>query len=348
VKITIALPFVNVTGGVRAVLGLANVLHDRGHDVTVVYPIWPYRYGLPWQARLEEFQRHMNRPLVIPWFDLRCKLLKVPWMGAPFVPAADLVLATSSPVARSVQRLPRTCGRKVFLVFHDESDTATEHRMREALSYPFFRVTFSEIVRRELKQKFGVDMDAVLPLGVDRETFYPDAESRADQMVLMLHHDTARKGAGDGLKALELVREQLPSTAVVLCGAVRPQALPEWAFFDFHPSDAELRRLYSRATVLLYPSRYEGFGLPPLEAMACGCPTVTTAVGAIPEYASDGSNAFVVQPGDTGAMARALVELLGSRAERDRLSRAGLATAKRYALARTARLFEAACLKLLS
>lgn len=347
-KITFALPFVNLTGGVRAVLGLANFLHDRGHDVTVVYPAWPYRYRSSTRARLEEFRRHVRAPLAVPWFNLRSKLLKVPWIGPPFMPSADLVLATSAPVAGSVQRLPASCGRKLFLVFHDESDTTTEPRMRDALSFPFFRMAVSELVRREIEERFAARIDAVVPLGVDREIFHPESGPREDQMVLMLYHDAPRKGASDGLVALETARKQHPSMAAVLCGPVRPSALPEWVSFQFHPSDTELRRLYSQATAFLYPSRYEGFGLPPLEAMSCGCPTVTTAVGAVAEFAVDGSNACVVSPGDAEGMARALGTLLGSPAQRDRLSQGGLETAERYALSRTAPLFEAVCSRVLS
>ena len=124
------------------------------------------------------------------------------------------------------------------------------------------------------------------------------------------------------------------------CGTVRPRELPSWMPFEFHPSDATLRRCYSTASALLYPSRYEGFGLPPLEAMACGCPSVTTAVGAVPEFATDHIDALIVPPNDVDAMVARLEELLANRALREELSRAGLRTAQKFSLSRVAPLFE--------
>jgi glycosyltransferase involved in cell wall biosynthesis len=109
--------------------------------------------------------------------------------------------------------------------------------------------------------------------------------------------------------------------------------------FEFHPADPVLRRRYSTSAVLLYPSRYEGFGLPPLEAMACGCPSVTTAVGAVPEFARDRHDALIVPTGDIDAMVERLDELLHDRMLRERLSRHGLETAERFSLERVAPLF---------
>jgi len=94
--------------------------------------------------------------------------------------------------------------------------------------------------------------------------------------------------------------------------------------------------------VLLYPSRYEGFGLPPLEAMACGCPSVTTDVGAVTEYASHGRDALIVRAGDVEAMADSLARVLEDSALRRRLSEEGLKTAQRWSLARVAPRFAAA------
>ncbi len=76
--------------------------------------------------------------------------------------------------------------------------------------------------------------------------------------------------------------------------------------------------------------------------MACGCPPVTTAVGAIPEYAGHRRDALIVDPGEIEAMAEALTELLEDQALRRRLSIEGLRTASRYSLRQVAPLFGAA------
>jgi glycosyltransferase involved in cell wall biosynthesis len=97
-----------------------------------------------------------------------------------------------------------------------------------------------------------------------------------------------------------------------------------------------LRELYRRARLFVYPSRYEGFGIPPLEAMACGAPVIATRTGAIPEYA-DGA-ALLVDPGDRQALRAALVRLLADRALRDELRTRGVERAKSYRWDRSAAL----------
>lgn len=90
----------------------------------------------------------------------------------------------------------------------------------------------------------------------------------------------------------------------------------------------ELAALYGRATALLYPSLYEGFGLPPLEAMACGCPVVSTNRTSIPEVCGDA--AILLDPDQPEAFGHALVLLAEDEGEWRRLSRAGVERAKRF------------------
>ena len=142
-------------------------------------------------------------------------------------------------------------------------------------------------------------------------------------------------------------RNEGRTCAFCLCGTVRPPGLPERFPFLLHPNDATLRRLYSTAGVFLYPSLSEGFGLPPLEAMACGCPVVATRVGAVPEYARDGFNALLAAPGDAGEMARGVETLLDDPALGRKLAANGLRTAGEYAIERAAKRFEAALEKAL-
>ena len=199
-------------------------------------------------------------------------------------------------------------------------------------------------MRDTIESRFAQEIHAVVPAGIDTALFFPDAAERSPRTVFMLYHNDPRKGAGDGVEALELLRRRLPDVQIRMCGTVRPEQLPSWIRFDFHPSDADLRRLYSTATAFLYPSRYEGFGLPPLESMACACPVVTTAVGAIPEFATDRCNALVVEPRDVRGMVARLEELLLNPALRSGLSARGIETADRYALSRVAPQFGEALL----
>ena len=95
--------------------------------------------------------------------------------------------------------------------------------------------------------------------------------------------------------------------------------------------------LIAGAAALAYPSLYEGFGLPPLEAMTLGVPVVTTAAGAIPEVVADA--ALLVPPRDVDALADGLLAVLTDRARRDRLVAAGRARAQSYRWSDTASAF---------
>ena len=102
--------------------------------------------------------------------------------------------------------------------------------------------------------------------------------------------------------------------------------------FRGHVPQEELAALYRGAACLVFPSRYEGFGLPALEAMATGTPVVATTAGALPEVAGDA--AILVEERNPAALAGGIERAL---ADRERLVRAGLARAKRYSWAETAR-----------
>ncbi len=100
-------------------------------------------------------------------------------------------------------------------------------------------------------------------------------------------------------------------------------------------SEAELRALYAGAAAFAYPSLYEGFGLPVLEAMAAGAPVITSTVSSLPEVAGDA--ALLVDPEDPGAIAGALERVLTDPVEAARLRLAGPARASEFSWQRTAR-----------
>ncbi len=98
--------------------------------------------------------------------------------------------------------------------------------------------------------------------------------------------------------------------------------------------DADLPALYGGAAVVVQPSLEEGFGLPALEAMACGAPVVASRRGALPEVVGDAG--VLVDPEDERALAAALARVLGSAVERQALAGRGLARAALFTSERTA------------
>jgi len=104
--------------------------------------------------------------------------------------------------------------------------------------------------------------------------------------------------------------------------------------FPGYVADEDLPALYSEADVFVFPSLYEGFGLPPLEAMACGTPVVTSNVSSLPEVVGDA--ALVVDPRDVGALAKAMEQVLGDASLRGAMVQRGLVQAQQFTWSRAA------------
>jgi glycosyltransferase involved in cell wall biosynthesis len=132
---------------------------------------------------------------------------------------------------------------------------------------------------------------------------------------------------------MSTVRKSVPEARLVLAGARTPYedelreeaaklGLDEAVVFPGYVEDADLEGLYAAASVFVFPSLNEGFGLPILEAMARNVPVVTSSVSSLPEVAGDA--AVLVDPGSAGAIAEATTRILVDEPLRERLIAAGL------------------------
>ncbi|HEX3067611.1 MAG TPA: glycosyltransferase family 1 protein, partial [Thermoanaerobaculia bacterium] len=175
----------------------------------------------------------------------------------------------------------------------------------------------------------------IVPNGVD--DFFSPADAR-DESDYVLYAGTIepRKGLDDLLAVWDSLPQ--PRPRLVLCGDAGwgGVKLPSGAEATGYVDRTKLRELYRGARAFVYPSRYEGFGIPPLEAMACGAPVIATRTGAIPEYA-DGA-ALLIDPGDRNALRAALLRLLGDQTLRDDLRDRGVERARAYTWDRSAAL----------
>lgn len=183
----------------------------------------------------------------------------------------------------------------------------------------------SAFVRARALELLGLDPARVhvVPSGLDHGRFRPGDERR-EPFLLYPARPWPHKNHVRLLEAFAAVRRERPDLRLVLTGAglERLGRLPEGVERRDAVAAGELASLYRRASCLVFPSLYEGFGLPPLEAMACGCPVAAADAGSLPEVCGDAAALF--DPREPEAIAAGVLAAL-ERA--DDLRERGLARA---------------------
>lgn len=202
-------------------------------------------------------------------------------------------------------------------------------------------ITVSEFSRKEIADMLGVE-STVIPNGVD-ERFRPDADPTPARKahglerpyVLALGTRISRKNLGVLDEAARRLAEQGIDLVHAGSGRHYMQAEPTRTMKPLgYVAEERLPGLYAGAIAFAMPSLYEGFGLPCLEAMACGTPVVAANAGALPE--TTGQAAILIDPQDSTGFAEALTNIANDRGLRQQMSADGLAQAAQYSWDRTA------------
>jgi glycosyltransferase involved in cell wall biosynthesis len=220
-------------------------------------------------------------------------------------------------------------------------------------------VTPTEAVRREVCEHLGVPGAKVFAVHeAARACFRPLARPEAEEslrdlgvggdFLLAVGTIEPRKNLATLVRAFEDVLRERPDAPLrlVVAGGRGWLSGPLFEALERSPargrvtltgyvSDAQLRALYSACRAFVYPSFYEGFGLPPLEAMSCGAAVVAGRGAAVEEVTAGAARLF--DPRDPSALARTLLELLDHEPARRALAEAGLARAAHFSWERTAR-----------
>ena len=189
---------------------------------------------------------------------------------------------------------------------------------------PYFKRITDPILLEATRHKFGLNRPFVLSVGTLEprknhlgliKAFYEVQQSKENSAILAI-------AGGEGW----LYEETL--------NTVKELKLEDKVRFLGRVSDLELILLYSLADVFAFPSFFEGFGIPPLEAMACGAPVITSNTSSLPEVTGDA--AIHIDPHDTHALANAISLLLGDEQLRENLRQKGYVQAQKYTWSKSA------------
>jgi glycosyltransferase involved in cell wall biosynthesis len=219
-------------------------------------------------------------------------------------------------------------------------------------------VTISESSKRDIVRYYGVRPEKIVvtPLAAGQQ-YKPQpanevarvlhAHNLGGRYVLAVGNKQPRKNLSRLVRAFSSIALEMPDVTLVIVGqsgwqgsdveqTVKSLGLNTRVRFTGFVPETDLPALYSGADVFCYPSLYEGFGLPPLEAMACGAPTITSSTSSLPEVVGDA--ALTVDPLSVEEMAGALRSLLADSTKREEYGRRALRQAALFSWDKTARL----------
>lgn len=264
-SIVYLLPSFGVCGGIRIVVEQANRLADRGHAVTLVT---------------------MDGSMPPPdWIEVRCHVRSLDHARRSGLwGAADILVATHWSTAGAVAEGGHDGSRRHYFIQARETnfyapDAPEREQVEATYRLPVTPIATSKWIKRFLEAEFGHEDVPTLLNGVNHDLFFPEPghfpRTPGVFRVLITGHELIPvKNLSDAFAVTEELKRRGMPIEVWSFSQV-PHAYPADRFF-LNPSQETIRRLYSDADVLLVTSKAEGRPLPPVEAMACGCPVVST------------------------------------------------------------------------
>ena len=328
-KIIFVVPEISKTGGMRVIFEYANRLTNEGHDVTVVSPIVPFnafmgeRSSYYFKYRIKYAARFLTGKIKRPetFFKINFKIKYIPYPSKVFVSKADVYVATSWTSAYLVNDI--RSDKKIYFVQDYETWTGNKKAVDRSYKLDLQKIVVSTYLKNLLKDKFNEDSEIVLN-GIDFNKF--DNKEKKDfnvRTILFMDHSLKNKNTADAVMAVENIHTKYPDIKFICFGRDRYTKMPDYIEFHKDPDDSEIITLYRKADVFLFTSLYEGFALPPAEAMACKCAVAGYNTAALPDYTINNETALLCEAGKVDELCLNVEKLINDSKLLEKISLSG-------------------------
>lgn len=325
-KMTIAyiIPHTKLTGGMKMLLNQIKGLRKLGHKVYVVLK-----------------SNDTKGDIKFDWIDVefdKSIVIKEDEKYEDYLKDCDIVFCgfmTQLPEVSKLNKPVVYWEQGNEFIFGDIPNTYNKDVLIPLLKRCYqskaYLLSVSTSIANLIKAKYGRN-SKVLTNSIDTKLYHPAKQKEENTILLVGNPVLNFKGFDVAIAALNALWNADVKFKVCWVCQQKPEHLNIQFPIEYviNPSQDMIPHYYRNATLLLFTSWYEGFGMPPLEAMASGTAVVCTDCGGINDYVVNGKNAIVVTPGDTKGLSAGILYLLKDDKTRRIFERNGLITAKKH------------------
>jgi len=315
-RIAFILPGSGRSGGIRNSVVAANQLLARGHHIRIFYRKQPNTLRLMFRS----LRNRILYPGRYSWLEVfRGTKIGFHDIGECEFTPDETIVAVGFECSTILSAL-KSIGNPKVQYLRGMTFWIPEE-VERALSFDIPKIVLSSHDRDYIESYSSGSLVEVIPNAVHQYEYYPDNTEKERTGVGTIYSSHPAKDPDTILAILDKLREDLPHIPqYVFSAGCKPKGIPRKNYVRF-PSVPKARGIYSRCAVWVLASLSEGFGMPILEAMACGCAVVATDCGGPRDIITDGENGFLVKVGDVDGIVRRVEQLLNDQILRERFVR---------------------------
>jgi len=331
-KINILLLSIYRNGAIRILFEYAKYLSRDGYDVCIYHTLLPYKQSeneglIKYLKRIKEkFHYLFNNKNYLNKYNLEnLKIKLVPFISDFFVRKSDVTIFTYWPIAYKLLKTSAVQGRILYLIQAYEIWDASLKLLHNTYKLGFTNIVTSDFLKNLIKEKADAGSTVILN-GIDFEKYKNDTKVFHKEIITIgfIDYRVKFKGTEDIVKALDKIYPDYKSKINILAlNDGESFYLRDYINYVNQPDDNAIIDFYCKCDIFISASYEEGFYLVPAEAMACKCANISTNVGALREYSTDGESVLLFEPGDIKSLEEKIRYLLDNTEELEKISLKG-------------------------